>query len=86
MSGIVLPSVVSSCKVIRDRDAEIRKTLKKSKIPTSSIHLTINDEDIRLNHDVVNDFDWARAAWSLIKVCEEKGQIENLNAILKSNV
>ena len=33
---------------------------------------------------VVSEFDWARAAWAMIKACEEKGQGDNLRKILNS--
>lgn len=68
--------------MIRRRNEEEEK--KKVEVPKSRFIITVDDEKIIVSPNVVNEFDWARAAWAMIKACEEKGQGDNLRKILDS--
>ena len=61
-----------------------RKKRKRQKYQKSRFIITVDDEKIIVSPNVVNEFDWARAAWAMIKACEEKGQGDNLRKILNS--
>lgn len=56
--------------MIRRRNEEEEK---KKKVPTSRFVIKVDDENTVISPDVVNEFDWVRAAWALIRACEEKG-------------
>lgn len=79
---MVIPSlgaVINAAGMVKRREEE-EKAPKK---PTSEIHITIDDEEIHIEHQIANEFDWARAAWGLINTCKKQGQYENLKAIVK---
>lgn len=78
-------AAVAACNVIRKRNEKEDKKSAKLRKKTSQIELNIDDDNVRLNFNVVQDFDWARAAWAIINVCKEKGQIENLKQIITDN-
>ena len=41
-------------------------------------------ENTKINFDVKSDFDWVRAAWALINVCEQKGKLDTLFRTLEN--
>lgn len=75
-------AVVSACSMMRRNNEESKKKDDTQKLPTSIIELSINKDDIKMNFSIENEDDWARAAWVLINICKEKGQMENLNYML----
>lgn len=77
-------AVVSACSMMRRNNEDNKKKDNISMIPTSTIKLSIDKNDIRMNFSIENEDDWARAAWVLINVCKEKGQMENLNHMLNT--
>lgn len=74
-------AVVAAVNRIRN-DQEESKPKKRNPKPTSRIYISINDFDIKMNFKMANDFDWARAAWALTKLCEKNGQKDNLLKLL----
>ena len=75
-------AVVSACSMMRRNNEENKKKDKTPTPPTSTIKLSIDKDNIAMNFSIENEDDWARAAWVLINVCKEKGQMENLNYML----
>ena len=70
--------LASACNIIKCS----KEGKNKKGTPITTIELQIDDESIKVDFSVVSDFDWARAAWTLINVCKERGQIENLKKIV----
>ena len=78
-------AVIAAASIAKRQREEEERKKKEKKLPTSEITVFCNDEEINVNYFLENDFDLARAAWALFKVCEEKGQKENLMRILKED-
>lgn len=78
---IVFPfgAVTAASNMIRKNS----KQPKAEKKPASRITITIDDENVQTSFEVINDFDWARAAWALTRICEQRGQAESLARLLK---
>lgn len=74
----------ASLMIRRRNEEEEKKKKKKNEVPKSRFVITVDDDKIVVSPNVVNEFDWARAAWAMIKACEEKGQGDNLRKILDS--
>lgn len=75
-------AIIAACSTIRKNSESYNEKRPFTRKPKSSISLVIDDKTVEMNFKVSNDFDWARAAWALIKACEKKGQGENLKKIL----
>lgn len=58
--------------MIRRRNEEEEK--KKAEVPKSRFIITVDDEKIIVSPNVVNEFDWARAAWAMIKHARKKAR------------
>lgn len=79
---VVFPfgAAVAAASMMRRNQEEVKK--KPSK-PTSEIWISVNDEQTTVDYTVQDDFDFARAAWALFKMCVNKGQEENLLRLLE---
>lgn len=77
-------AAAASLMIRRRNEEEEKKKKKKNEVPKSRFVITVDDDKIVVSPNVVNEFDWARAAWAMIKACEEKGQGDNLRKILDS--
>ena len=74
-------AAVAASSMLR-KNNETEPSQNKNEPPQSKFVIMVNDETTRIHHDVANEFDWARAAWAMIKACKQKGQAENLKKIL----
>lgn len=74
-------AVIAAMNISRNNQKEQGKKKENSK-PTSRISISVNDDDIEMNFNMANDFDWARAAWALFRACDKKGQKDNLLRLL----
>lgn len=78
-------AIIAATNMMRKRREEEQRTLRaghttiyKEKETKSDITISIGEEDIEMSFNVNKDFDWVRAAWALVKVCEQKGQLDVL--------
>ena len=86
-------AVVAACSMMRrnneknEKERYEKERSEKEKIVTSPsvIKLTIDDKQTHIDYKIMDDFDWAMAAWTLINICKKNGQIENLAHILEKN-
>ena len=88
-------AIITACNTMRRNNEEAAKRRKqnidksiltKKIMPQSEIILKINDESTAIEYNVVNDYDWVRAAWTLINICEQKGQMEQLQKLMSKEM
>lgn len=82
---VVLPpfgAAVAACSVVNRRNEEEEKKRKEKLARQSVFTVTVDDENINIKNHVVDDFDWVRAAYGLIKACQEKGLAGQLAQVL----
>ena len=71
-------ATTAASSIIRRRNEE-----KEKKVPTSRFVIKVDDKNTVISPDVVNEFDWVRAAWALIRACEEKGLGSALQKVIE---
>lgn len=64
-----------------DMDTSVKLSIKSE----TDIRIYMDSEDIRLKYSIDTPHDWARAAWALIKACEDANQTEALKNLLKAD-
>ncbi len=72
-------ATTAASNIIRKRGEEEKGKKKKS---VSRLTISMDNDKIEIDFDGVKGFDFARAAWAMIKLCENKGQKDALDRIL----
>lgn len=83
---IIFPhgAIIAACSAIKNNEKKSSTPKEKTKI-TSEFTISVNDDNTaNISFNVINDSDWAMAAWALINACKENGQEENLSKMLKN--
>ena len=52
----------------------------------SEIRLNMTTDSLEINYNITDDYDWVRAAWALINICEQKGQITQLQELMSKEM
>ena len=83
-AGIIAASNMMRKQNDKYRESKVHLSPLVSRNETSEITLSINQETTKISFDVKTEFDWVRAAWALIQICEQKGKLDSLFRTLEN--